>query len=489
MSLDSIHKVPGLSHLVLLPVMALALYIAFIPHINYHYPVHIDEWVHLAHSEAMLSAGSTAYIDPFLGQWVIGLLNPLHEVGFHILWGVFQRISGLSWMDIFRYFPSIILMLTALSVYIVGRREGFGWEAAFFACLIPTTVGIMGPAFLVPVAMGLLFVPLVIFLAFNLKSAWSYLAVFILTCSLLSIHIPSATWLVIILTPYILLNLKGNWRHSLALALALIIPFLAPFSWITDMLLPYAKELLLPQPLETYIDYPLLIRTYGYLLVGYCLLGTLVLALKGDRKYYGLVLGLLVILLLLAIRYTFLYGVHMIYGRGLMFMMLMAGIVAGAGLGWVKEIRLPEGLSKRLRIPRLVNENTGRVLCLALVVITLVIYIPARQGIPYYHMIDDYDYEAFTWIGENVSDDYGKAVLDPWKATAFAAITEKKVFTKIHAYPKPSDNEAYAFLNNGCVDTAFLKDNGITIVYTRGSCDNPALTLVREGVYLIEQAN
>ena len=487
MNPDDSHKILKLDYLLLLPVMALAFYIAFIPHVNYPYPVHIDEWVHLAHSEAMLSAGSTAYTDPFLGQGIVGLSNPLHEVGFHILWGVFQRLSGLSWMDIFRYFPGIVFMLTALSVYIMGRREGFGWEAAFFACLVPTTVGIMGPAFLVPVAMGLLFVPLVIFLAFNLRSAWSYLAVFILTCSLLSIHIPSATWLVIILAPYILLNLKGNWRHSLGLGLALIIPFLVPFPGISNALLPNLKALLTLQPLETYIDYPLLIRTYGYLPVGCCLLGTLVLALKGGRKYYGLVLGLLVMLLLLAIRYTFLYGVHMIYGRGLMFLMLMMGIVAGAGLMWVKKIRLPERLRERLRIPRPVGENTGRVLCLALVVITLVICIPARQHIPYYHMIDRYDYEAFSWIGENVSDDYGKALLDPWKATAFCALTEKKVFTRIHAYPKPRDNKAYAFLNSGCVDTAFLKDNGISIVYTRGSCDNPDLTPVREGVYLLKE--
>lgn len=489
MSLDSIRKVPGLSHLVLLPVMALAFYIAFIPHVNYPYPVHIDEWVHLTHSEAMLSAGSTAYADPFLGQGMVGFSNPQHEAGFHILWGVFQRLSGLSWMTIFRYFPGIVLMLIALSVYIMGRREGFGWEAAFFACLIPTTMGIMGPAFLVPVAMGLLFVPLVIFLAFNLRSAWSYLAVFILTCSLLSIHIPSATWLVIILAPYIMLNLKGNWRHSLGLGLALIIPFLAPFPWIFDMLLPNVKELLTLQPLETYIDYPVLIRTYGYLPIGFCLLGTLVLALKGGHKYYGLALGLLVMSLLLAIRYTLLYGVHMIYGRGLMFMMLMVSIVAGAGLMWVKNIRLPERLRERLRIPRPVGKNTGRVLCLAVVIITLVIGIPARQGIPYYHMINSYDYEAFTWIGENVSDDYGKAVLDPWKATAFAAITGKKVFTRIHAYPRPRDNKAYAFLRAGCRDTAFLKDNGITIVYTRGSCDNPDLTPVREGIYLLKEAN
>ena len=65
-------------------------------------------------------------------------------------------------------------------------------------------------------------------------------------------------------------------------------------------------------------------------------------------------------------------------------------------------------------------------------------------------------------------------------------IIEKKVFTRIMEYPRPSDNEADAFLKAGCSDTAFLKDNGISIVYTRGSCDNPALTPVREGVYLLK---
>lgn len=51
-------------------------------------------------------------------------------------------------MVIFRYFPGIVFLMIVLSVYILGRREGFGWGAALFTCLIPTTVGIMGPAFL-----------------------------------------------------------------------------------------------------------------------------------------------------------------------------------------------------------------------------------------------------------------------------------------------------------------------------------------------------
>ena len=49
----------------LLPILGLAFYIAFIPNLNYAYPVHIDEWVHIAHSNSLLQAADVNYSDPF----------------------------------------------------------------------------------------------------------------------------------------------------------------------------------------------------------------------------------------------------------------------------------------------------------------------------------------------------------------------------------------------------------------------------------------
>ncbi len=486
MKLYRIHRIIKFDHLLLIPIMALAFYIAFIPHLDYPYPVHIDEWFHLAYSKAMLNAGSTAFVDPFFGQSTINLASNL-ETGFHLFWGVFQRISGLPWTIIFRYFPGIVFMLTVLSVYILARREGFGWEAAFFTSLIPTTVGILGPAFLVPVAMGLVFVPLTMFLAFNFKNTWSYLMIFIFTGFLLLIHAPSAIFLVIILAPFILLNLKSNLKHSLGLGLALSIPFLIPFPWIFDLLVPTAKALLGPQAPPTHVDLPRIIAVFGYLPILLCLLGTFVLALKGNKKSYGLILGLLAMLLMLAVFFTFHYGVSILYERGLTFTMLMMSLLAGAGLMQIKKIKLPDNISRRLKVPWLKN-NIGAVLCLALVALTLVIAIPAHQNTPYYLMIDKQDYAAFVWIRDNVGDEYQKAILDPWKATAFVAITGKRVFSKIHAYPEPSDEEAYAFLGDGCRDSDFLARNDISIVYSRSPCQNPDLTEVREHVYLFKRA-
>jgi len=472
MNLDTNHKIPKFDYLILLPIMALAFYIAFIPHLNYPYPVHVDEWVHLARSKAILAAGSTAFVDPFSGQATFDLSSNL-EAGFHLFWGIFQSISGIPWLVIFKYFPSIIFIITVLSVYILSQKEGFGWEATLFTCLIPTTIGILGPAFLVPVATGLLFIPLSIFLAFNFRTAWSYVVIFVFTCFLLSTHAPSAIGMVIVLVPYILINLKGKFKHSLGLTLALAIPFLIPFPWILDLLLPTAKALLVPQPLPTYVIFPKIIPTYGYLPILFCLLGTFILALRGRKKDYSLILGLMTILLMLIIFFTLHYGLHIMYERGLMYMLLMASIVAGAGLMWIKKLKPPP---------------LGYTLCLVLVALTLALCIPARQSTSYYHMIDNQDYEAFVWIKDNVSEDYKKAILDPWKATAFTAISEKNVYTRIHKTTESSDRQASEFLRQGCKDTSFLRGNRISIVYTRGVCQNPDLIEVRRDIYLLKEA-
>jgi len=497
MTLLNVRRILRLDFLILLPILGLAFYIAFIPHQNYPYPLHVDEWFHLAYSKAMLQSGSTTFIEPFFGQATIGLGSNL-EAGFHLFWGVFQQLSGISWMTIFRYFPSIIFIITVLSVYILAQREGFGWEAAFFACLIPTTMGILGPGFLVPVSIGMLFTPLSLFLAFNFRTVWAYLLIFIFICFLLSIHAPSAICLIIVLTPYILLNLKGNFKHSLGITLALILPFLVISPWIFNMLLSTAKSLLTPKPLTEYVYLPPIIRTYGYLPSLFCLLGTFLLATRGNKQNYGLILGLLALLLMLVTFFTFHYGVPIIYERGLMYTMLMVSIVAGAGLMRVKKLRLPAKLSAWLKVP-LITKNVGRFLCLALIGITLAITIPSRLDTPYYHMIDREDYQAFVWIKDNINENYEKAILDPWKATAFTAITDKNIYTRIHVITKAKDKEAYAFFESGSSNTTFLRENGISIVYTRvsgGSEDfnieyksrNPDLVKVAENTYLLKEA-
>jgi len=123
MSQQNIYRILKSDYPKLLLIFALAFYLAFIPHSSYPYPVHLDEWMHMACSNEIIEEASTVGLtDPFTGQGIHG--NQIFEVGFHLFWAIFHQISGISWLTIFRYFPSIVFMFTVLSAYVLGRRQG-----------------------------------------------------------------------------------------------------------------------------------------------------------------------------------------------------------------------------------------------------------------------------------------------------------------------------------------------------------------------------
>mgnify|MGYP000247523340 CR=1 FL=1 len=475
----------------LMPILALGFYLTFIPHLDYPYPVHVDEWVQLAYSETILQANDMEFVEPFYGEVVEGLTGAEYGLGYylsigsHLFWAIVHQITGISWLIIYRYFPSLFFLLIVLAGYMVGRRQGFGLEAAFFTCLIPTTVGVLGPGFLVPVILALLFIPLSLFIAFNFRSIWSYLVIFIFTCFLLLAHAATAAGLAIAIVPYILVTLRNDWKHSLALAAALILPFVAPLPWIFRLSAMTAQSLFQPQPLLEYVALPSIIEVYGYLPALFCILGVVILIVKGENQKRGLALALLAMLAMMVVFYQFHYGVPVMFYRGFMYTLVLMAIVAGAGLMWFSNLTLPSRFYEWRLLAWSKNylKVTLLLVCLVLVLATT---IPDRLDETYYHMITERDYEAFVWVRENIGKDHEKAILDPWKATAFTAITGKKVYGRIQRYPGERAKRASAFLEEGCKDTEFLRENGITIVYSLFDCDNPDLVEVRPRVYILK---
>jgi len=471
-------------YLKLVLILALAFYLAFIPHSGFPYPVHVDEWFHWAYaSEVMSNAGTSGITNPFSGGPPVW--NQKVEVGFHVFWGIFQQVTGISWLFIIKYFPAAIFMLTVISVYVLARREGFGWEAAFFTCLIPTTIGVLGPGFLVPMALGLFFIPLALFIVLNLRGWQSYVMLFILNCFLVLMHGATAVCLLIILVPYILLYLKRDFRRVATVMAVLVIPFVAPFPWIFRIVMNKATSLFSYQPLPQYVDLPRDFSQYGYLPTILFIIGTFWLIRSGTRKGHALAFGALVMLAVIVVFVRLHIGLDLVYLRGFVILLLMMSIVAGCGLWLVRRISFSSNPAARFRFA-FITRHLGSILCLLLAALTLVIAIPTRQSIPYYHMVDARDYNAFVWIAENLDESYDKALLDPWQATAFTAVTGRKVYSRIIMFPREKAMKARQFLDAGCTDTSFLRRNGISIVYSRRDCNNPDLVEVRRYVYLLE---
>jgi hypothetical protein len=478
----------GSDYVKLVPILALAFYMAFIPHRSYDYPVHLDEWNNFTYSQFITASHGISFPDPWLGGWVKDYPNP--EVGYNIFWAVLHMISGIPMLTIYRVFPGVVLMVTALSAYLLGRREGFGWEAALFTCLIPTTIGILGPGFMVPIALGLPFIPLSLYIVFNYRTWWSYFILYFFVMFLLAIHAPTGVGLLIILIPYILINFKGDFKHALGVLLAVVLPFAFGFPWVGTILRVDTEGLLFASEITRNVALPHVMGAYGYWPTVLCGLGIVMLVFRGGKQHYGLILGLLALLLMLVVRYSFHYGDDTMYFRGLHYMMLMMGIVAGAGLMLVRKVRLPDGIVERLKIPKLtvLTRNIGAIICAVIIGLTLNVAIPDRQHTLYYRMINEVDYQAFVWIRENVDSDYSKAILDPWKATAFTAITGREVLTRIGEAPTVKDVEVVNFLNGGCQDTAYLRNNNISLVYTPVRVNNEDLVQVQQYVYLLKES-
>jgi hypothetical protein len=489
-----IHKTHRLEHLILLLILILAFFVAFIPHFDYPYPLHVDEWLHGAYSKAIMQSGSITFTEPFSGQSFLSFTsNP--EAGFHLFLSIFQQMTGVSSTDVFRYLPGVVFLLTILSVYTLGKKLGFGWQAAFFVSIIPTTVGILGPALLVPVSVALVFVPLVLLLAFEFRTPASYLLILLSNLFLLSAHAPSALCVIILLIPYIVINLRSDFKHSMGITAALLLPFLIALPLISDLVLSTARDLFTTHTVTEHVQVSPVIRSYGYLPFISCLFGVFILVLKGSKQSYGLVFGLLALLVMLVTFYTFHYGIPILHERGLLLAILTAGIIAGAGLMKLSTLKLPIMLKTGMR--SFLVKHIGLLLTLVVVSATLATVIPNRLNTPYYHMIDDKDYHSFVWVSENLKENYDRAILDPWKATAFTAITGKKVYTRIHFITGEKDLEAYDFINGGASDSSFLRNNGLSIVYTRvsGSAEdfaieytgrNPDLVEVSENIYVLD---
>ena len=456
--------------LILLLILLLAFFMAFIPHIGYTYPLHLDEWIHLAYAGAVVDTGSITFPEPFTGLTVSGPGSNF-EMAYHVMLAMLRQVSGTDWLILFRFGPAVVFVLTVLGVYVLCRKEGYGLEAAFFTCLIPTTIGLMGPAFMVPVALGLAFIPLSLFLAFRVKSWPSYPLLFIIVCFLWMLHPPTAAVLCIILAPYILINLKGNWRRGIGIFATLLAPLILALPWLWSKLLPALGKLQVPQAIPAYVDIPALTGMYGVLPLAFCFIGVIYLARRGGRGNYGLILGLALLLVAGLVLLWFQYGMYIIYARGLHTALLLISVLAGAGLLWIRSLKAP----------------AGSLVCVLAVIAILAIALPYRVNYAYYHMIDDEDYRAFTWIRDNVEADDYPAIVDPWKGSAFTAITGMNVLQWTGSSKILADDLVNSYLNSGCPDSGFLRDNRVALVYNRLPCGSSGLLKVRENVFIIDE--
>ena len=471
--------------LILGVILVLAFLMTSIPHWQYQYPLHIDEWWHYGDAQSLIETGRITYADPFeAGE----TLSPDIEVGFHLLLGELKLITGISWLNLFLFLPVIILALLAFQAYALGKKRRFGLGAAFLAILIPTTCRFLGPAFLVPVALGLTFIPLTLFILHRLMfDPRGPIILFLVLFSLLFIHPPTFAVISAIAVIHLIFFLpKGEKPQSRtrqsALALVLLVPiYVFTFFWAPSFIDFVVTEAMHP---EAHLAVPPItgaVSGFGYIPTALFALGAGILVYRGKRNNWALVLSAVGLLAFQLLYPWFYIGPDIVYERGWLYTYVMMALLGGAALGelwgWVRTA---------LRHRPTIATAASYALIGILVASALSMSLRSHLSEPYYHVIDDTVYQDFIWVREYVPPQYQIGVLDTGRAWAFAAVTKKLAYTaevapNFHA----KGRSAMEFLNNGARDASWLVERGISIVYTPQVVDNNQLIKVSNNLYLL----
>lgn len=467
-------------------ILALAFYMALWPRLNYPFPLHVDEWMHLGYTTELVNTGHVNYPNPYHGgQWEVGG-HP--ETGYYLWLGNLLLSTGSDWLELSRLMPAIVLGIIAFVAYAWGRKWGFGLEAAFFTTFIHTTIRFLGPAFLVPVTLGLVLFPLCLILLDKLEKSWRPLPLIMLSlASLFLIHGTTAVAVGLVLVVYLLLylTLSKSPRQRLlpALSCLLLIPVsaLVIYLWNRAFVMREIENIInvehIPLP-----PIPIPLPQLGYIMVTLVVVGFGFMIARGGWRNYVLIIPAAILLFFVQFyRRWFQIGPDILYERGWLYVMLLTALIAGYGLSQLRQLGL--AFFKRWQWGVLV-------VYVLLAVVVVFSYVQRMDGYAkedYYHVIDVPTYYDFVWIREELPES-SVALMNPYAAWSFVPVTGKYVYAA-YAYPFGVEESMgiTAFMVAGAPDTIYLEERNIDLIYSPYRLKNPDLVEVRDRVYILRE--
>jgi len=475
--------------ILLVAIIALAFFMALYPRLDYPYPLHVDEWMHLGHTTQVLNTGHLNYPNPFHGgQWEV---EGHPETGYYIWFGTSLLATGSSWLVLARLMPALVLGIIALVAYAWGRKRGFGLEAAFFATFIHTTIRFLGPAFLVPVTLGLVFFPLCLILLEKMEKDWRPLPLVVVSlASLFLIHGTTAVAVGFVLVIYLLFYLvlsKSPFRQTLpSLTCILLIPFsgLVIFLWNRAFVLREIQNIMnaekIPLP-----AIPIPLPQLGYIMIALAVIGFGFLIARGGWRNYALLVPTVILLFFVQFyRQWFEVGPDILYERGWLYVMLLVAFIAGYGLSQLRQLGLD--FFKRWRWGAL----PVYVALAVVVVFALVLRMDGYAKEDYYHVVNTPTYHDFKWIGEELPQD-SVVLLNPYVGWSLVPISGGQYVYTAQAYPWGVEEaiEIDQFFRAGAPDTEYIRERNANVLYSPFPLNNPDLVEVREGVYILREGS
>jgi hypothetical protein len=485
------------------------------PHWDYPYPLHVDEWSHIGHAQHTLEAGRLEYPSPY-NRWDVSFHR---EMGFHLLLGFLKTVTGLSWMDLYRFAPGVLLALLAFLTYAFGHRSGFGWAAALFVPLIPTSIRTLGPAFVVPVSVAMLFIPVTLLLLNTMeeksrgKSLWLLL---VLIGGTIFIHPPTEVAITVLAILYLagfVVAALAQKRYGeganllLALGVRILIPVVTLVLW-----LPSASQKVVEQSLSdsAYSATRLLglhtgfHQAFGIVAVVVSVAGFYLFTLRGEgvRSYVLPLFALLLLAFLVFFFPMYRLGPDILYERGWLYLGLLMVIFAGYGTAlYFRSVpAIARAMASWLRLSpgswMAASLWSAGVAVLLLALTTGIIANENRQTYAqHYHVINNSMFADFRWMGQHSVPGQMAAMGEPSLGWAYPPVAGPgaEVYQAISApWTNKAADKARTMLASGEADAPWLKKLGVSVFYTCRprtfvckELENKGLFKVRRGVYLV----
>jgi hypothetical protein len=450
----------------LIIILLIAIILNFYPHFDYPYLIHVDEWYHIAQAKQIVLQSDVNW---YTGEnFELEMERAWH--GFLAAVDFIFRPSITQWI----YLPTILHLFGVLSVYyfvskLFSKKEAL--IASLLVALLPSNVTMGGPVFLIPLNLGLIFIPLALVFAFRLtkiKPVYNYF--------LLYAHPPTAMVLLLILGVFFLLNIfSKNDEYKKNAKYLFITIVLSIFSSIPNFIAEIQKKALQSITFDFWVYIQAVPLLFGLIPTIFFLVGFYYLTQKRRKEIWSLLLASIVLIINILIFSVSGLNIILPYQRTHIPLFIFMSIVASYGFTKLLDFKKP-------------YKKIGIILLVVFLVATTSVAVHRNIDTSYYNIIGEEEYDDFLWIKSNTPRD-AIIIADPWKARALAPVAERRVYTVLPFGPETEQmikvNQAINFFANNCTNTTFLIKNKITHVYTVGYCQNQDLILIRENFYRV----
>ncbi len=469
---------------------------------EYPAPYHSDTWDHISISKQMKDTGGIEFSNPYQENPTIFPFSQNYEFGFNVLLAELSIFSGLEEIQLAAILPALFTFLLGLTVFVLTRyflkSRIAGLITAMIVLSMRTNIALLGPQFLVPMALATALTPINLFLflkALENKKFWPVLGLSFVFTTI--VHPAFTIVLILVFGLYLLLSPSSLKKNLAVIAPAIVLLAVLMFAFSsfigiedgqgTNEIIASIMEKIVWEPMnENQPDFQIasFLGSFLFSASAIGIVAVLVLyflslggktfnGIEFDRKMKILPIFIIALLPSLLSHYSAKISFFSPFLRLFMTLNLVMLMLAGIGIFYLFQMVMKNNLVK--------DDRTIKRLVLVAIAVFLAFNVSWQPFTPddgqkLSHTLELSDLGAFEWIEKN-TEATEKIISLPWHSRMASYLSNRKVLSvsRAHLWLNPElEEEIVNFFNSDCESKKkFAESQGAEIVFSRNefSCE------------------